>query len=211
MPTPDRSTLLSRWQALCSRQNLRNNASIFDDLYARYTSPNRHYHDIHHIAECLEELDDVRHLARDPDAIELAIWFHDCVYDAARLDNEEQSARIARRALSSMSVSTAMLDAITHMILATAHTIPPANPDEQLLTDIDLAPLGAPAAVFNANGQSIRQEYSHLDDATYAQGRAAILENFLNRPRIYSTDTFAQRYEGQARSNLARTIARSGA
>src|SRR5690349_17823335 len=105
MPAPDRSTLLSRWNSLCSRLYLSGAEDTFDLLYTSYTAPDRHYHDVRHIAASLDELD-ARDRAgqqcREPDAIELAIWFHDCVYDAKRLDNEEQSAEVAETELAEL-------------------------------------------------------------------------------------------------------------
>jgi predicted metal-dependent HD superfamily phosphohydrolase len=206
MAATDRDQLRLRFTSLCTRLGLHDSAGVFDDLYQRYTAADRHYHDIHHIAASLSELDGVRHLARDPAAIELAIWFHDCIYDAHRLDNEEQSAEIARQSLQKIGASKALSDSVCELILATRHTSLPVTPDEQLLTDIDLAPLGAPAEVFETNGRLIRREYAHLDDQSYARGRAEILRNFLSRARIFATELFARRYEQQARANLSHAI-----
>ena len=196
--------LLERFSALCARLGLRGARPAFEDLFARYTAPDRHYHDIAHIAASLRELDGVRALARDANAIELAIWFHDCVYDATRIDNEEQSAVIARHALKEMGADPTLIKTVAGLIMATQHTSPPASGDEELLTDIDLAPLGASEAVFDNNGQLIRREYAHLDEESYARGRTAILRGFLKRPRIFHTEQFARRLEHQARANLTR-------
>lgn len=61
-----------------------------------YSEPHRHYHNFHHIADSLAEFDRARHLAREPLAVELAIWFHDTVYDTRAGNNEEQSAELGR-------------------------------------------------------------------------------------------------------------------
>src|SRR5262245_66185655 len=53
----------------------------FEALAERYAEPHRYYHTSRHIAECLAEVDHVRHLARDPVAVELALWFHDAIYE----------------------------------------------------------------------------------------------------------------------------------
>ena len=198
--------LLNRFLALCARLGLRNGLGVFEDLFSRYTGADRHYHDITHIVASLRELDGVRELARDADAIELAIWFHDCVYDATRMDNEEQSAQIARGALSEMGAKPELIETVCALIMATQHTKPPGTEDEELLTDIDLAPLGASEDVFETNGQLIRREYGHLDEQSYTRGRSAILRGFLSRPRIFYTENFSRRFERQARANLTRAV-----
>jgi predicted metal-dependent HD superfamily phosphohydrolase len=41
-------------------------------------------------------------------------------------------------------------------------------------------------------------------------GRSAVLQGFLNRPRIYGTRWFHDRYEAQARANLHRALTALG-
>src|SRR6266545_2339808 len=163
MPASDRGELLDRWNKLCRRLKLRNGQSVFDYLFTRYTGPDRHYHGIGHIAASLAELDAVREQCQNPDAVEMAIWFHDCVYDANRLDNEEQSAEIAEDSLAHMGASKELIRTVCDLVLATRHQAPPQTQDERVLVDIDLTPLGAPPQVFDDNGELIRQEYSHMD------------------------------------------------
>ena len=210
MVSIDRTQLFARWKALAARLRLHDADGVFDALMERYTGADRHYHDIHHIASSLVELDGARGQCRNADAVEMAIWFHDCVYDSNRPDNEAQSAQIADESLAQMGAERQLIDEVHELILATRHVTLPEEQDERVVVDIDLAPLGAPAEVFDANGNLIRQEYAHLDDAAYVRGRAEILQRFLDRPRIYSTPVFAGRYERQARSNLKRSIAEAG-
>jgi len=68
-------------------------AGWYQRLTQAYAESQRHYHNQQHIAECLAEFDAARHLAQQPVALELALWFHDAVYDPKAGDNEEQSAR----------------------------------------------------------------------------------------------------------------------
>ena len=92
--------MLDRWRALVARvtETPGHDAvrAVFDDLYTRYTAVDRRYHDIRHIDDCLQLFDTVRALASQPDAIELAIWFHDAIYDSHKSDNEASSASLAR-------------------------------------------------------------------------------------------------------------------
>lgn len=87
------SGLEGRFLELLRRLDLEPHAgSVFRLVAEHYSEPGRHYHTLEHIGYCLHRLDDVRHLLRDADAAELALWFHDTVYDPSRDDNELRSA-----------------------------------------------------------------------------------------------------------------------
>jgi predicted metal-dependent HD superfamily phosphohydrolase len=69
---------------------------LFTTLLARYDEPHRHYHSRQHLTECLEHFDAVRHLPTHAAEVEVALWFHDAVYDLYSSDNEARSADWAR-------------------------------------------------------------------------------------------------------------------
>jgi predicted metal-dependent HD superfamily phosphohydrolase len=50
------------------------------ELLAR-REPQRRYHTLQHLRECLGHLEAVLDQVPDPAAIELALWFHDAVYE----------------------------------------------------------------------------------------------------------------------------------
>jgi predicted metal-dependent HD superfamily phosphohydrolase len=202
--------LEQRWEALThdlGTDEVR--ADVFDQLYAAYTAPDRHYHDIRHIEHCLREFDAVRSLADNPRAIELAIWFHDVIYDGRRQDNEEKSADFGEVHLRELGAPADLCRDVRELILLTRHDRTPPTVDGKLIVDIDLSSLGIAPEAFDANGESIRREYPHVTDADFRRGRAAQLGRFLDRPLIYYTDHFRDRYERAARANLCRTLAQS--
>ena len=51
----------------------------------------RTYHNMEHIGACLTYFDRCRDVANHPDAIEMAIWFHDCIYEVGNTNNEALS------------------------------------------------------------------------------------------------------------------------
>ena len=65
---------------------------LFAEVDAHYGSAGRHYHTGGHIEHCLARFDEIRHLLEHPDAVELALWFHDVIYELGADDNERQSA-----------------------------------------------------------------------------------------------------------------------
>ena len=177
-------------------------------LLARYTEPHRHYHTLRHLEACFAHFDAVRHAAAHPQEVELALWFHDAVYDPRAADNEALSAAWAQRALAQAGVDGDAVRRIAGLILATRHDAPAEEGrDAALLLDIDLAILGSPAARFERYDRDVRLEYGHVPEALYRFGRAAVLRRFLARPRLYRSAPAAALLEAPARRNLAAAIA----
>jgi predicted metal-dependent HD superfamily phosphohydrolase len=181
---------------------------IFDEIVRRYHEPQRAYHTLDHIRDCLRQLDQARHLAARADEIELALWCHDVIYDPRAADNEQQSAAWAERIMRDGEIAAAARVRVQDLILTTQHCTIPDQPDATLLVDIDLASLGYSPAEFDRYDAAIRREYAWVPKADYCAGRAKVLEVFLARPAIYQTAWFHDRYEAQARQNLARAIRR---
>jgi predicted metal-dependent HD superfamily phosphohydrolase len=173
-------------------------------LLARYSEPHRKYHSLQHLTEVLQLFDSVRHLAAHPAEVEVALWFHDAIYEVQKHDNEERSAQWARAAALAAGIQQETADRLYTLVMATRHTSVPAEPDEQLLVDIDLSILGADSERFDQYERQIRDEYAFVPLELFKQKRRAILQTFLARPRIFSAPHLAQRFEEAARANLLR-------
>lgn len=207
-PTVDGSQLQARFRVLCGRLGSAARAdAVFAELSAHYGAAARRYHTMGHIADCLAVASEHRALAFDADLVEFALWAHDVIYDPRRSDNERLSAEWARRALLDLSAPMAFAQDAYALVIATTHAAPPAAGDAQLVCDIDLSILGASAARFDAYEAAIREEYAWVPAPIFRTRRAEILEQFLARPTIYSTEVFRAKYESAARSNLARSLA----
>ena len=178
---------------------------IFDALLEAYGAKSRHYHNQQHIADSLTCFSAYRHLAIYPHEIEVALWFHDAVYDPRRSDNEELSAQWAARYLLSENADSEVIARIVEMILAT-QTHHAKGIDAELLVDVDLSILGASPEAFDAYDQAIRQEYAWVSEDQYRQARCGVLLGFLSRETLYKTAEFRQRYESQARRNLRQKV-----
>lgn len=178
--------------------------ALFAQLMAAYAEPQRHYHTQQHLGECLSVFDGARALAGHPDEVELALWFHDAIYDVKGHQNEQRSADWARDALRDAGVSTDAAQRVHDLIMATRHTAVPSGRDEQLLVDIDLSILGAERARFDEYEQQIRKEYAYVPGFLFRRKRREILKGFLDRSAIYSTPHFHDMLEARARDNLRR-------
>jgi predicted metal-dependent HD superfamily phosphohydrolase len=181
-------------------------ADAFTELTKRYAEKHRHYHTARHIADCLARLDEARALCEYPDEVELALWFHDAIYDTHARDNEAQSADWAARVLHDVDAEKPVTDRVRALIMATCHAALPETRDACVLVDIDLSILGALPQRFDAYELEIRAEYAWVPNILFRATRRKILGEFLKRPSIYSTDDFKQKLENSAHANLARSL-----
>lgn len=181
--------------------------AIRSALELRWQETHRAYHTLQHLGECLDGLERARDAAERPEEIELALWFHDAIYDPRAPDNERRSAELATAMLTDAGLEPDTIDRVTAMILATTHARIADDPDTRLCCDIDLAILGASPARFEEYERQVRQEYDWVPAVLYRQRRSAILAALLARPHLYATTVLRERLEETARTNLARSLA----
>jgi len=137
---------IDRWEATWRELDVPMTPALlgaFDELNARYSEPHRKYHTVRHLDECFSKLGEIRPFAEHPAEVEVALWYHDAVYEQRSDQNEAKSAELA------------------------AATVRSA---------------GKPAGC--------------------AQRIAALI--------IFSTALFRERYEGQARANIERSLKQLG-
>lgn len=195
-----------RWNNLISNFGISKDNQTYNALVNRYTERGRFYHNVRHITEMLSIFDQHLHLVHQQHQVELAIWFHDAVYDISSSSNEQDSALLAEQFLLKHGVSRQVTKQVYQLICSTAHNTHLTDNDQMLLTDIDLAILGADKDVFDRYEQNIRQEYAEVDLHTYNTGRRHILTRLNHKASIYYTREFQKTYEIRARYNLSRAI-----
>ncbi len=195
---------LERWDQFEDQHRL---SQIHEGLTGNYSEPHRHYHNLDHIAACLDEFTEVEHLIQHPFNVWLSIWFHDVVYDPKAHDNEERSVDYAKNALREIT-SEGLIEIVSLLILATRHDRHAIDHDAKFIQDIDLAILGGERDRFDEYEEGIRREYAWVPENRFRKGRADILNGFLERESIYQTDYFREKYEEMARANLRLSITR---
>jgi len=173
---------------------------VRDELLAAYGSPGRSYHDLRHLAEVLDRLDD---LGCDDPAVLLAAWFHDAVYDGAAGD-EQRSAAWAERVL-----PPALASEVARLVrLTETHRPADDDPAGQALCDADLAILASSAERYAEYARDVRREYTHVPDPDFAAGRAAVLRDLLAKPALFQTARGFELWEIAARRNVAAEVER---
>ena len=155
--------------------------------------------------DCLAEFDAARGLAKQPEAVELALWFHDAIYDATAADNEERSAALAKECLTAAGRSV-LGQTVAALVMATKLHNANVGSDAALVVDVDLSILGQNERRFAEYEAGIRAEYAWVAQKVFNTKRAEILQGFLKRQRIYTTEHFWRKYEVPARRNLERAI-----
>lgn len=175
-----------------------------DALLARWSEPQRRYHTTDHLLAVLNHIDTLADHADDPDLVRLGAWFHDAVYRPDRSENEDRSARLAERALTEAGLSQDQTYEVARLVrLTTSHAAEPGDRNGAVLCDADLAILAAAPAAYAAYTAAVREEYAFVPEEAFRTGRAAVLEQLLALPRLFSTPYGEQEWEARARQNLA--------
>lgn len=195
--------LYDRWSKLCGKFDLAADEQ-WDLFQNAYGQASRLYHNLTHIEDCIAQLDENVTQNVDSDAVEFAIWFHDVVYDSRAADNEEKSAQLATQFLKDVSIA----GKVASLVRVTSHRVTPNSPDEALICDIDLSILGRPPAQYERYAHAIRQEYYWVSSEDYCSGRLRVLNNFLEREYLYFLESFRDKLEMSARTNLQAEIDR---
>ncbi len=107
-----------------------------EKLLHAYQEPQRAYHSLQHIVECLALFEIVQSQIEDALAVQLAIFFHDVVYQPRSASNEQESALLMRQQLAGALPET-QLDKIVKWILATQQHAVASESDLAYLLDID--------------------------------------------------------------------------
>jgi predicted metal-dependent HD superfamily phosphohydrolase len=181
--------------------------ALLERLLTAYAEPQRAYHTRRHLRECFAHLAPAAALAAHLPEVQLALWFHDAIYDPRAQDNEERSAEWAHEALVAAGAERACAERVHALVRVTRHAAVPEGADAELLVDVDLSILGAARTRFDEYEAQIRVEYAWVPEAAFRSARAQVLRGFLARPHIFASDWFAERLEAKARANLARSLA----
>jgi predicted metal-dependent HD superfamily phosphohydrolase len=186
--------LLVRW---------RGPETIGADLLRRYAEPHRRYHTTEHLTAVLDRVDELLAEADDAEAVRLAAWFHDAIYDPARDDNEERSAVLAERMLAESDLPAGTVAEVARLVrLTTTHDPAEGDHNGAVLCDADLAILAAPPDGYAAYAAAVREEYAAVPDEVFREGRADVLRSLLELPALFRTASGRERWEEAARHNL---------
>ena len=176
-----------------------------EDLLARWSETHRKHHTVTHLHEMLDAIGLLADagVEFDREAVELAAWFHDAIYEIGRDDNEDRSADLARELLASSPVR----DEVARLVLVTkTHKVADDDINGAVLSDADLSVLGSDAFRYRAYAKAVREEYAEVPDEVFKPARAQVLRALLAGP-LFHTATARERWEELARRNITDEIA----
>jgi predicted metal-dependent HD superfamily phosphohydrolase len=181
-------------------------AERFDEIDRYYREPHRRYHTPEHVEHCLSQLDAAHAHMAEPDAVELAVWYHDVIYDVGASDNELRSAQLFE-ARARGRLSESLVRSVHDLIMVTVHNqVEPGTRDQGYMVDIDLSSFGMPWERFLRDSIAVREEFPHLSDEEFYPRQKEFLGSLLRRDHFCFTEFFRVRHEDRARENIARYL-----
>lgn len=202
--------LKKEWNSLASKytEDEQLISNYWEELVTHYTSKNRYYHNLTHIYSMLVQAEDIKTAITDYDAFRFSIWYHDIIYKSTKKNNELKSAEIAQKRLKSFNFVENRIKKVEILIKSTQNhdIVLDENNDNAFLLDLDLSILGNHWDTYETYIKNIRLEYAIFPDFMYKKGRKKVLLHFLERQRIYFTESYYNTFEAQARKNIKREI-----
>jgi predicted metal-dependent HD superfamily phosphohydrolase len=175
--------------------------SYWDRLLTAYSEEHRYYHTPEHLYHLIGLLREAS--VTDP-AVYWASFYHDYVYVAGRQDNEAKSAEIAKAQMLELNIDLKVINRCGDLILLTkTHQLNNSDPDAAAFLDADMAILGVNEKTYADYVDRVQKEYSSIPAFLFNRGRKKFVETCLNQNRLFNTDYFFDRFETQARKNLA--------
>ncbi|MEV8513481.1 metal-dependent phosphohydrolase [Dactylosporangium sp. NPDC051484] len=194
--------MIEAWQRIFPGEE-----AVGRDLLARWSEPHRRYHTLDHLALMLRVIDEHAELTDDADAVRLAAWFHDAVYEIFAHDNEERSARLALAALADLGFPRPRAEEVARLVRLTAgHAVASGDRDGGLLADADLAILASEKPDYVRYAEAVRAEYAAIPDDVFRPGRAGILRDLADLPEIFRVVPARAEWTARARANLEAEI-----
>ncbi len=187
-----------------------------EGLLERWSHPDRHFHNLRHLADVLARVDELAGETHEPELVRLAAWYHGAIFSSTEKtsyanrggEDEQASAALAREELTALGVPAASAERVATLVTAlTRHQPRPDDFDCAVLCDADLAMLAGDPQRYKTYLAEIRAEYAHLPVEAFVRARIAILRKLEQRQTLFASPLGAA-WEEPARQNLGAELHR---
>lgn len=184
---------------------------MYEDVVKKYSSKNRHYHNLNHIIHMSELWKRYKDSFEFPNFAFIAIVYHDIIYNVNSFNNENKSAEyfdLLFHKKHIINIKANEIVYISDLIKYTKHNCFFGNKlfkDIKLFLDLDLAILSSPSNEYLKYSQDIRKEFKRYPNFLYKKGRLYFLQDFLQKENIYLSNKF-KKLEKIARKNMENEI-----
>ena len=189
-------------------------------LIERWSSPERHYHNLQHVIDTLTRVETLTTALHSPDLVNLAVWYHGIIFSLDDKDiytrnggeDEYASAQLAQKELHHLEVTKENCDRIAELICSlrerttnasstTTAKFQAIDVDVLALKDAHFGCLAVEPQRYRTYVDQIRAEYATVSDLAFCTARRAIIHNLLHRRPLFITP-LARTWEETARGNL---------
>jgi pantetheine-phosphate adenylyltransferase len=152
-------------------------ATVLDDVAARWFERQRVWHGPHHLGDMIHELGSMP-ATDERETLLLAAAYHDVIYDPRASDNEEASATLLRGHAGDAGV--AVIRQAAELIVASKWSGPPRSALEERFFALDTYQLSdaCPLHKRSEYEAAIFREYQWADSNTYREKRSAFLHQW---------------------------------
>ena len=179
---------------------------MFNQLVEMYSQGWRSYHNLNHISSSLDYLEACKSQAVFADAIEFAIWFHDCIFEVGAADKEARS-RDWGVAQASAHLPPALILAVDRLIMDTCHHCVPDTEDGKLIADIDLTSFALPWDEYLRDSIAVRGELAYRDETHALAEKVRFLDNLIKDDQIFYSRFYLKYFEQKAQQNVRKHLA----
>ncbi len=196
--------LVQKWDIICQFYpiNPSQKLQMAQQWLDAYQEKGRFYHNLSHIFNLIKLSEGLNLSQEWLYPFQLAIFYHDIVYNPVRKDNEAASAEIALSHWQKMLSDEDMSQLQTYILSTAQHQNLNGKAETQLFLDLDLSVLAAPLDLYQLYCEGVRREYIlSFDNEIYTRGRLDFLKKYAQREAFFYSPQF-EMLNSKARENI---------
>lgn len=159
------------------------NEKVIKELPHKWSEKSRVYHNTNHLIQIILDIEKSIWFKElnvyEKQALLLASFFHDSIYDSKRKDNEDQSIKYFIASFKEKEKDPKMLNTVCELIETTKHRKRPINKLQKIFWDADNAKFKKGYNELLKYEKEIQKENSFLTKTEYKEKRIKFLEENL--------------------------------